>query len=116
MLEDDLADLAISELFAHDWPRHAPMTIFLTGIPERVVHKYGERGYRFMLLEAGHIGANLMLVIEAMGLSTVEIGGTHDEHIESFLDVDGINEVLLSTFVVGARGADVSSNNNSKNI
>ena len=40
-------------------------TIF-TGVFERAQAKYGERGYRFVLLEAGHAAGNVLLVAHSL--------------------------------------------------
>jgi SagB-type dehydrogenase family enzyme len=42
---------------------------------------YGERGYRFCLLEAGHIVQNIMLVAEALDKAVTPIGGFKDDNI-----------------------------------
>lgn len=47
----------------------------LVGNAPRVTAKYGERGYRFLLLEAGHLMQNLCLLSTSLGLATVPLGG-----------------------------------------
>jgi SagB-type dehydrogenase family enzyme len=47
----------------------------LVGDGRRVARKYAERGYRFLLLEAGHLMQNLCLLSESLGLCTVPLGG-----------------------------------------
>jgi SagB-type dehydrogenase family enzyme len=47
----------------------------LVGAGARVERKYGERGYRFLLLEAGHLLQNLCLLSASLGLATVPLGG-----------------------------------------
>jgi SagB-type dehydrogenase family enzyme len=47
----------------------------LVGDGQRVARKYGERGYRFLLLEAGHLMQNLCVLSESLGLCTVPLGG-----------------------------------------
>lgn len=84
-----------------DWVVKAGVIFFLTAVFARTQMKYGERGYRFILLEAGHIGQNLHLVSEALGLKCCALGGTHDENIEALLDIDGVTESLVYTLVVG---------------
>ncbi len=88
-------------LFAYEWAHKAPITIFLTCAFSRTVGKYGERAYRYALLEAGHISQNFSLVGEALGLQTVEMGASHDEKIESLLAIDGSSEVLVHSMVIG---------------
>lgn len=45
-------------------------------------YHYGERGYRFCLLEAGHMVQNMMLVASALEKAIVPIGGFKDEYID----------------------------------
>ncbi len=47
----------------------------LVGDGARVMAKYGERGRRFLLLEAGHLMQNLCLLSMSLGLGTRPLGG-----------------------------------------
>lgn len=53
----------------------------LVGDAPRVAAKYGERGYRFLLLEAGHLMQDLCLVSASLGLGTVPLGGCLEQEI-----------------------------------
>jgi SagB-type dehydrogenase family enzyme len=53
----------------------------IVGDGRRVAQKYGERGERFLLLEAGHLMQNLCLVSTSLGLMTVPLGGAHERAI-----------------------------------
>ncbi len=53
----------------------------IAGDGERVQAKYGERGERFLLLEAGHLMQNLCLVSASLGLATVPLGGYFEQEI-----------------------------------
>ncbi len=90
----------------------ASLIIFLTAIFERSIFKYGERGYRFILLEAGHVAQNLNLVANALGLGCVNIGGYHDREIDEYLELDGITHSTIYMIAIGGK-AD-SSDNGSK--
>ncbi len=46
----------------------------LAGDGARIEEKYGERGYRFLILEAGHLMQNLCLLSASLGLCTVPLG------------------------------------------
>ena len=63
------------------------------------------RGYRFALLEAGHVVQNLLLTATALGLGAVPLGGYYDRLTDEFLGLDGVNESTLYTVAVG-RPAD----------
>lgn len=53
----------------------------LVGDTRLVTRKYGERGERFLLLEAGHLMQNLCLVSESLGQRTVPLGGYMERDI-----------------------------------
>lgn len=67
------------------------------------LRKYKERGYRFVLLDAGHIGQNLYLMATALDLSVVSIGGFFDDDVNDLLRLDGVNESALYVIAVGQK-------------
>jgi SagB-type dehydrogenase family enzyme len=71
------------------------VTFVLTAMFWRTRFKYGLRGYRFALLEAGHVVQNLVLVAGSLGLAAVPLGGFYDRLVDEFLAVDGVNESAL---------------------
>ena len=73
----------------------------ITGVFDRTQVKYGERGYRYALLEAGHVGQNVYLATQALGLGCCGLAGTRDLAIEELLGIDGVTESLLYTLVIG---------------
>jgi SagB-type dehydrogenase family enzyme len=75
--------------------------VFVTAMFWRTRFKYGLRGYRFALLEAGHLGQNLMLAAAAFELAAVPIGGIYDARVDEFLEIDGVNESVVYAFSIG---------------
>ncbi len=63
--------------------------------------KYGLRGYRFALLEAGHAAQNVLLTAEGLHLGAVPIGGFFDGEVERVLEIDGVNESALYVIALG---------------
>jgi SagB-type dehydrogenase family enzyme len=53
----------------------------VVGDAARIESKYGDRAYRFLLLEAGHLMQNLCLLSTSLGLSTVPLGGFFERDI-----------------------------------
>jgi SagB-type dehydrogenase family enzyme len=80
---------------------NAAVILLLVGILNRSTRKYGERGYRLAVQEAGHIAQNLTLVATALGLGSIVMAGFDEHDIERLLDLDGETETLLSSVVVG---------------
>jgi len=78
----------------------------IVGDRARVSGKYGERGLRFLLLEAGHLMQSLCLLSESMGLVTVPLGGFFERELARRMDLLDSDEVLYA----GVCGADLSVN------
>jgi SagB-type dehydrogenase family enzyme len=53
----------------------------LVGDGARLEQKYGRRGDRFLLLEAGHLMQSLCLMSTSLGLATVPLGGFFEREI-----------------------------------
>ena len=85
----------IAELFTYEWVRDMSLAIIVTAVFARSYMKYGERGYRHIHHEAGHIGQNLYLASGAVGMHCCTMSGTIDEAIEKLLDIDGVEESLV---------------------
>jgi SagB-type dehydrogenase family enzyme len=66
----------------------------VVGDGARVTAKYGERGLRFLLLEAGHLMQNLCLASVSVGLTTVPLGGYFEAEIARLLHLSTGDEVL----------------------
>jgi SagB-type dehydrogenase family enzyme len=77
--------------------------LFVAAVFGRTRFKYGVRGYRFALLEAGHVGQNVVLAATALGLGAVPLGGYYDRLTDEFLGLDGVNESTVYTVAVGRR-------------
>ena len=71
----------------------------------RTRFKYGLRGYRFALLECGHLVQNLLLAATALDLAAVPLGGFYDRRLDELLGIDGVNESALYAVATGIRGA-----------
>lgn len=82
------------------WVREAPLNIVITAIYEKTTGWYGERGFRYIYMEAGHIGQNIYLAATEMNLGTVAIGAFNDEDIARLLGL-GEEYIVLYVFPVG---------------
>ena len=97
----EFSDDNIHGIFTYPWVKDAAVGIVMTAVFWRNQNKYGERGYRYILLEAGHIGQNLYLACEAMGLKCCALGGTKDENLEKLIDIDGVTESVVYGLAIG---------------
>lgn len=101
LFEGDVADELAAAMPAAELVADASAVIFVTAVFWRTRFKYGLRGYRFALLEAGHVMQNVLLAATALGVTAFPLGGYYDAAVEELLRVDGIDESVLYGAVVG---------------
>lgn len=70
-------------------PFGAPVVLVIAADANRQTHKYSNRGYRFMAIEAGQIVQNISLGAVEIGLATCELGSLLDAVIVDELGLEG---------------------------
>ena len=76
----------------------APVNIIIAADYYRTTSHYGERGKRYVHMEAGHVGQNIHLQAAALNLGTVMVGAFRDENVKAAL---GIKEDPLYIIPIG---------------
>lgn len=79
------------------------VTVFWAAELERMYFRYGERGYRYLHLDAGHACQNLYLAAEAIGCGVCAIAAFGDEAANEALGLDGMNRFLVYVATVGKK-------------
>lgn len=75
--------------------------LIISSIFQRTTMKYGERGYRHILTEQGHLGQNFYLVATSLGLNICSIGGFYDDGLQKLLDLSQQQEQVLGVYALG---------------
>lgn len=83
-------------------PRSA-VTFFWIAVAERMTWRYGERGYRYLFLDAGHVCQNLYLAAEAIGCGVCAIGAFDDDALNAAFELDGENLFVIYAATLGRR-------------
>lgn len=99
----DFNDYLVKSCLGQRFVTQGGCVIFFTTLFRRNMCKYGHRGLRYILLDAGHIAQNLILCSEALGIGTCPIGAFFDNEINSLLGVDGMEETTLYLIVMGKK-------------
>ena len=85
ILKGDLRSSLAEAALGQRWVREAPINIVIAAVYERTTSRYGERGVRYVHMEAGHVGQNLYLQAVARGLGMVVVGAFHDDQVQELL-------------------------------
>jgi SagB-type dehydrogenase family enzyme len=85
---DRFATVLAPTLYAYPFIEDANGFLAITAVFHRTQHKYGPRGYRYILLEAGHVGQNVALRGVELGLGTLCVGGFIDSALNDALNLD----------------------------
>lgn len=79
----ELAEAALWQNFIYE----ASLSIIIVATFERTTARYGERGKRYVFIEIGHVGQNIYLMAESLGLGTVAVGAFYDEKVIQVLNL-----------------------------
>lgn len=79
----------------------ANVVFIISALFQRTTWKYHERTYRYILMEAGHLGQNLYLSATALGLGACAVGAFFDNALNQLLELDGQQEAALYIITVG---------------
>jgi len=81
--------------------QEAPFSVIITADFSRTTRRYGERGERYVKIEAGHAAQNANLMAENLGLAGVMIGAFHDKQVQQVMG--DISEEPLLIIPLGRR-------------
>lgn len=79
----------------------ASVVFFWGAQADRMTWRFGERGYRYLMLDAGHVCQNLYLAAGAIKFGACAIGAFDDEAMNEILGLDGQNAFVLYGASVG---------------
>jgi SagB-type dehydrogenase family enzyme len=65
--------------------------------------KYGERGFRYLFLDAGHICQNLLVAAEALDCGGCPIAAFYDQEANRLLGISEKNETLVYAASIGRK-------------
>jgi len=77
------------------WMAQAPLNLVITAEYRRITGKYGQRGIRYAMIEAGHMGQNIFLQAQAMGLAAGIVGAFEDDKLIRVMGINETHEPLL---------------------
>jgi len=94
VVTDQREDAAVAAL-KQMWMATAPVILVLTAEYSRITIKYGKRGKRYAMIEVGHIGQNIFLQCEALGLAAGIVGAFDDKDVARAINAKNDHEPLI---------------------
>lgn len=91
----------VTPCLGQTWVADASVLLLATAVLPRTISKYGRRGYRFVLFEAGHQAQNVSLMAAELGLCCFCVGGFDDDAVNALLGLDRHRQVALYGVAAG---------------
>ena len=91
-----LAEAALDQA----WVAEGAIDVVIAAVYARTTERYGERGVRYVHLEAGHAAENLCLQATALGLGAVTVGAFSDKELAAAVQLSD-NQTPLYVIPVG---------------
>ncbi|MEW6218816.1 MAG: SagB/ThcOx family dehydrogenase [Thermodesulfobacteriota bacterium] len=101
LAEGPVREPLLSALLGQTMAMGAAVTVVWSARLRRTMAKYGDRGLRYIWLDAGHLAQNLLLAAEALGLAACPVGAFCDDELNQLLGLDGQEETVLYLVTVG---------------
>lgn len=94
-----IADAALGQNFL----AKAGLVFIWSAILRRNFSKYGHRGLRYVMMDAGHVCQNLLLAAEALDLGACPVAAFYDDALNGLLGLDSEEETVIYLASVGRR-------------
>lgn len=101
----DIADRMVAACLDQPMLRTAAVTFVWVAVHQRMAWRYGERGLRYLYLDAGHVCQNLYLAAEAVDAGACAIGAFDDDVMNDLLGLDGDDCFVIYLAALGKRDA-----------
>ncbi len=99
LTDQDLRAALASAAWGQGFVEAAPLTLVFAAQFPRTTKRYGQRGVRYVYMEAGHAAQNVHLQAEALGLGSVAVGAFDDASVSEVLSLPDYLEPLYLVVV-----------------
>lgn len=102
-LSDDIGSKVSFACFDQPMMEPSAVTFIWAAVAYRMKWRYGERSYRYLHLDAGHVCQNLYLAAEDIDSGVCGIAAFEDEAINNTLNLDGEEQFVVYVATVGKK-------------
>jgi len=104
-MPEDINWLITHACYEQSQVRTSAVTFIWVAVLERMEYRYGQRGYRYLHLDAGHICQNLYLAAEVIRCGVCAIAAFHDDELNGVLGLDGEEQFTVYLGSLGRQPA-----------
>ena len=99
LIDQDLRAALASAAWGQGFIEAAPLTLVFAARFARTTTHYGQRGVRYVYMEAGHAAQNVHLQAESLGLGSVAVGAFDDGSVSKVLSLPDYLEPIYMVVV-----------------
>ena len=104
-LDPGMADKITEACLDQGFVKTSAVTFIWVAVPYRMTWRYGERGYRYLHIDVGHVCQNLYIAAEAVDSNVCAIGAFNDEAINDSIGIDGMEQFVIYIATLGRKQA-----------
>lgn len=101
--DDHIGDEIVKASFGQDFIKSSAITFIWIAVIYRMKWRYGERAYRYIFLDAGHVAQNLYLSAESIRCGVCAIAAFSDDEMNRILNIDGKEQLVIYMATVGKK-------------
>ena len=100
---EQLIEKLVQNCFNQEHIRNSAAVFIWSAVIWRAKWRYGERSYRYIHLDAGHVCQNLYLAAEPIGSGVCAVGAFDDDALNAVLGFDGKEQFVVYMATVGKK-------------
>jgi SagB-type dehydrogenase family enzyme len=101
--DPDIADRVTQGCSGQDFIKKSAVTFIWVADAYRMKWRYGERGYRYLHLDAGHACQNLYLSAGSVDCGVCASAAFSDDQMNDLLELDGVERFVIYIAAVGKK-------------
>lgn len=101
--EEDISKAVAKAFLDQKFMATAGVIFLWTAVIRRCMSKYGNRGMRYIFLDAGHICENLLLAAEATACGACPVAAFYDDEVNELIGLDPAEETIVYSASIGKK-------------
>ncbi|MCE7744175.1 MAG: SagB/ThcOx family dehydrogenase [Candidatus Heimdallarchaeota archaeon] len=102
-LAEDIGERVAEGAYGQKMVKAGAVSFIWVAIPYRIAWRYGQRSYRYLHLDIGHVAQNLYLAVENINSGCCAIAAFYDEQMNDILGIDGEEQFVIYMASLGKK-------------